>query len=158
MSRRRLVWAIVGGTLSAVLLGAGVWVALPLPSALTSPPRVASITLEDRNGLVLRSTRAGDGSLQRWLSLGEIDPDVLEAFIAGEDHRFFDHHGVDLRAVGRAIKENLHAGHVRSGASTITMQLARLLRPSTSRTWGGKVLQAVWALRLEAHLTKQQIL
>src|SRR6266704_2426743 len=116
---------------AALLVMPLIWIALPLPHGLTAPPVVASLTLEDRNGLVLRSTRAGDGSLQRWLSLGEIDPDVLEAFVAGEDHRFYDHHGVDLRAVGRAIKENLHAGRVRSGASTITMQLARLLRPGT---------------------------
>jgi len=155
---RRRVWAIAGGTLSAVALWAGVWVALPLPSALTSPPRVASLTLEDRNGLVLRSTRAGDGSLQRWLSLAEIDPDLLEAFVAGEDHRFYEHHGVDARAVGRALKDNLRARRVRSGASTITMQLARLLRPRASRTWHGKVIQTFWALRLEAHLSKQQIL
>jgi len=158
MSRRKRTLALLGASLAAGAIAAAAWVALPLPPALIAPPSVGSITLEDRNGLVLRSTRAGDGSLQRWLSLGEIDPDVLEAFVAGEDHRFYDHHGVDLRAVGRAIKENLYVGHVRSGASTITMQLARLLRPGTSRTWGGKVLQAVWALRLEAHLTKQQIL
>jgi penicillin-binding protein 1C len=150
--------AIGGGTVAVALLWAGIWVALPLPRTLTSPPRVASLTLEDRNGLVLRSTRAGDGSLQRWLSLGEIDPDLLEAFVAGEDHRFYDHHGVDLRAVGRAIKDNLRARRVRSGASTITMQLARLLSPGGSRTWHGKVIQAFWALRLEAHLSKQQIL
>jgi len=158
VSRRRRVVAIAGGTLSAVLLWAGVWVALPLPRALTAPPRVASLTLEDRNGLVLRSTRAGDGSLQRWLSLAEIDPDLLEAFVAGEDHRFYEHHGVDARAVGRALKDNLRARRVRSGASTITMQLARLLRPGAGRTWLGKVIQAFWALRLEAHLSKQQIL
>src|SRR5258706_8473473 len=138
MSRRRLVWAIVGGTLSAVLLGAGVWVALPLPSALTAPPVVASLTLEDRNGLVLRSTRSGDGSLQRWLSLGEIDSDVLMAFVASEDRRFYEHHGVDPRAVARAVAQNLRARRVRSGASTITMQLARMLRPS-SRTLRGKL-------------------
>jgi len=150
--------AIAAGTLSAVLLWAGVWVALPLPRALTSPPQVASVTLEDRNGLVLRSTRAGDGSLQRWLSLAEIDPDLLEAFVAGEDHRFYEHHGVDARAVGRALKDNLRARRVRSGASTITMQLARLLQPGAGRTWHGKVIQTFWALRLEAHLSKQQIL
>ena len=158
MSRRRRVVAIAAGTVSAVLLWAGVWVALPLPRALTAPPRVASLTLEDRNGLVLRSTRAGDGSLQRWLSLAEIDPDLLEAFVAGEDHRFYEHHGVDTRAVGRALKDNLRARRVRSGASTITMQLARLLRPGAGRTWHGKVIQTFWALRLEAHLSKQQIL
>ncbi len=158
MSRRRRVWSMAGVTLSAGLLWAGAWVALPLPRALTSPPQVASVTLEDRNGLVLRSTRAGDGSLQRWLSLAEIDPDLLEAFVAGEDHRFYEHHGVDGRAVGRALKDNLRARRVRSGASTITMQLARLLQPGAGRTWHGKVIQTFWALRLEAHLSKQQIL
>jgi len=150
---RFLVVAIAG-----LLLWAGIWIALPLPRTLTSPPRVASLTLQDRNGLVLRSTRAGDGSLQRWLRLGEIDPDLLEAFVAGEDHRFYEHHGVDPRAVGRALKDNLRARRVRSGASTITMQLARLLQPGAGRTWHGKVIQTFWALRLEAHLSKQQIL
>jgi len=150
---RFLVVAIAG-----LLLWAGIWIALPLPRTLTSPPRVASLTLQDRNGLVLRSTRAGDGSLHRWLRLGEIDPDLLEAFVAGEDHRFYEHHGVDPRAVGRALKDNLRARRVRSGASTITMQLARLLQPGAGRTWHGKVIQTFWALRLEAHLSKQQIL
>ena len=158
MSRRRRALTIAGGTIAAAWLWAGIWIALPLPRTLTSPPRVASVTLEDRNGLVLRSTRAGDGSLQRWLRLGEIDPDLLEAFVAGEDHRFYEHHGVDPRAVGRAIKDNLRARRVRSGASTITMQLARLLRPSGGRTWHGKVIQTFWALRLERHLSKQEIL
>lgn len=158
MKRRRRVIAMVGATIAGAALSVGIWIALPLPRTLTASPRVASLTLEDRNGLVLRSTRAGDGSLQRWLPLAEIDPDLLEAFIAGEDHRFYDHHGVDARAVGRAIKDNLRARRVRSGASTITMQLARLLRPGGGRTWRGKALQALWALRLEAHLSKQQIL
>jgi penicillin-binding protein 1C len=158
MSRRRRVLTIAGGTIAAAWLWAGIWIALPLPGTLTSPPRVASLTLQDRNGLVLRSTRAGDGSLQRWLRLGEIDPDLLEAFVAGEDHRFYEHHGVDPRAVGRAIKDNLRARRVRSGASTITMQLARLLRPGVGRTWHGKVTQTFWALRLERHLSKQEIL
>ncbi|HEV8381175.1 MAG TPA: penicillin-binding protein 1C [Gemmatimonadales bacterium] len=158
MSRRARVLVTVAITIAMPALALSVWVALPPPPALTSPPRLASLTLEDRNGLVLRSTRAADGSLQHWLSLGDIDPDILEAFVAGEDHRFYEHHGIDVRAVGRAITENLRAGRVRSGASTITMQLARLLVPGGNRTWHGKVVQALWALRLEAHLSKQEIL
>ena len=134
-------------------------VAWPLPAGLTAPPHAASLTLQDRNGLMLRSTRAGDGALQRWLPLDAIDPDLLRAFVATEDRRFFDHHGVDARAVARAIAQNLRARGVRSGASTITMQLARLLRPAhTGRTVHGKLLQALWALRLERHLSKQEIL
>ncbi|MGE5803224.1 MAG: transglycosylase domain-containing protein, partial [Gemmatimonadota bacterium] len=134
-----------------------VWIATPLPHGFTAAPTHASLTLEDRNGLVLRTTRAGDGALQRWLPLSEIDPDLLESFIASEDRRYYEHAGVDLRAVMRALAQNLRGGRVRSGASTITMQLARILRPS-SRTVRGKVIQALWALRLEAHLSKQEIL
>src|SRR5207253_9150295 len=66
---------------------------------------------------------------------------------------------LDWRAAVRAARDNLRAGHVVSGASTITMQLARLLRPAASgRTWGAKLLQVLWALRLERHLAKQAIL
>jgi penicillin-binding protein 1C len=145
------------GILAAGVLALGAWIAWPLPGSLTAPPQRASFTLLDRNGLVLRGTRASDGSLRRWLPLSEIDPDALEAFIASEDHRFYEHHGVDIRAAGRALLQNVEARRVRSGASTITMQLARLVRPS-SRTVGGKLTQALWALRLERHLSKQQIL
>jgi penicillin-binding protein 1C len=157
-NRILLLWFAAGAVLG-LGIAIRVWVALPLPAGLTAPPVLASLTLEDRNGLVLRRTRAGDGTLQRWLSLGEIDPDVLQAFVASEDHRFYDHRGVDLRAVGRALAQNVRAGGVRSGASTITMQLARMLQPTLSRrTWRGKVLQALWALRLEHRLSKQEIL
>src|ERR1051325_9988926 len=125
---------------------------------MLTPPAVASLTLEDRNGIVLRGTRTDAGALQRGGALGDIDPDVLAAFLAGEDHRFYQHHGVDGRAVARAFGQNLRARHVRSGAATITMQLARILRSSGERrTIAGKVQQALWALRLGAHLTKQAL-
>lgn len=148
---------VIAGALAGLGVAGGIWVALPLPRGLTAPPPLATLTLEDRNGLVLRSTRAGDGTLQRWLSLAEIDPDLLKTFIVSEDRRFYDHGGVDLRAAARALAQNVGAGRVRSGASTITMQLARMLHPS-GRTWRGKAVQALWALRLEAHLSKQEIL
>ncbi|MGH7521947.1 MAG: transglycosylase domain-containing protein [Gemmatimonadales bacterium] len=143
--------------LASAAIAVRVWVALPLPSGLTAPAPLSSLTLEDRHGLVLRSTRAGDGTMQRWLALAEIDPDLLETFMVSEDRRFYEHGGVDIRAAARALAQNLRAGRVRSGASTITMQLARILRPS-SRTWRGKALQTLWALRLEARLSKQEIL
>lgn len=86
-----------------------------------------------------------------------IDPDIINAFIAVEDRRFWEHRGVDVRGAARAARDNLHAGRVLSGASTITMQLARLIAP-VERSWGGKLAQTLWALRLETHLSKQQIL
>ncbi len=64
---------------------------------------------------------------------------------------------VDVLALARAVRDNVRHGRTVSGASTITMQTARLLHPSARRV-GGKVLQALWAIRLEAHLNKQQIM
>jgi penicillin-binding protein 1C len=140
-------------------LALGAWIAWPLPAGLIAPPQAPSFTLADRHGLVLRVTRAPDGRLARWLPLSEMDPKILQAFLALEDRRFYEHGAMDWRATLRAARDNLRAGHVVSGASTITMQLARLLRPGASgRTWGAKVLQVLWALRLERHLAKQTIL
>lgn len=107
--------------------------------------------------MTLRSTRSADGSQERWVSYDAIDPDLINAFVAVEDARFWEHSGVDVRAIARATKQNLRARHVVSGASTISMQLARLMRPAR-RDWGGKFTQAFWALRIERHLNKQQIL
>jgi len=135
----------------------GLWCLWPLPGELIGPPQDPGVTLEDRYGAPLRAVRAGGGRLQTWVPLAGIDPRVIQAFIALEDRRFADHPGVDLRAVVRAARDNLRAGRVVSGASTLTMQLARQLVGS-DRDWPGKLHQAAWALRIERHLDKQQIL
>ncbi len=149
---RRLGLALATGALTL-----GAWVAWPLPDALLAPNRAQSFTIQDRHGVTLRATRAGDGSLARWVPLTAMDPDLPRAFVAVEDKRFYSHHGIDPRATVRALRDDIASGRVVSGASTITMQLARLLRPM-GRGFGDKLVQSLWALRLEAHLTKQQIL
>jgi penicillin-binding protein 1C len=157
MRRRRLGVAsatslILGGL--AVVAG---WVMSPPPAELLAPSEGQSLTIADRHGIPLRSTRSADGSLSWWLPLEQMDPDLPRAFVAVEDRRFYEHHGVDPRAILRAARDNLIAGRVISGASTITMQLARLIRP-IGRDAGAKLIQMLWAFRLEAHLTKPQIL
>ncbi len=152
-----LRYAIGAGLFLALLGGApAAWVSRPLPPEMLAAG-VRAVTLEDRFGRELRTTRASDGSRGAWLALSEMDADVIAAFVAAEDHRFYRHRGVDPRAVARAAWTNLAQGRVVSGGSTITMQVARMLRP-TSRSWAGKVGQALWALRLERHLDKQAIL
>ena len=155
--RLRVPFAAAAGAVGLATVLFGAWLATPPPAELLAPRAAPSLTIEDRHGAILRTTRAGDGSRTRWMPIASIDPDLLAAFIAVEDRRFFDHHGVDLRAVGRAARDNARAGRVVSGASTITMQLARLVSPAR-RTWPGKAHQAAWALRLEQHLGKQEIL
>lgn len=149
--------ALLGVVAAAGVVAFTVWVHLPLPAGLLTGAVSPGFAIEDRAGNALRVPRAGDGTRMRWLSLREMDADLVRAFVAAEDRRFFEHPGVDVRAVGRAVRDNVRARRVRSGASTITMQTARLLRPGASGA-GGKFVQALWALRLERQLDKQQIL
>ena len=137
--------------------GVGIWIARPLPGGMLTAGAPAAVTLLDRFGRELRTTRATDGSRAGWVAVADIDPDLIAAFVASEDRRFCRHYGVDPRAAARAAWINLRAGRVVSGGSTITMQVARMLHP-VPRTFRGKVAQALWALRLERHLGKQAIL
>jgi penicillin-binding protein 1C len=148
-------WLLGLGCAGAV--AAAIWVSRPLPPGLLGSGLEPGVVLRDRSGLPLRDARAADGSRRRWVSLDRVDPDLLAAFLATEDRRFYRHRGVDLLATLRAGRANLQAGRIVSGGSTITMQLARILRPAP-RTWTGKAMQALWALRLERHLDKQAIL
>jgi penicillin-binding protein 1C len=142
----------------ALLLGGClVWVTRPIPRGLLAPPSEQSLVLADRHGLPLRATRGETGARQSWVPLSDIDPDIPRAFIAVEDQRFLAHHGVDPSAVMRAIRDNATHRRVVSGASTISMQLARLLMP-IDRGYLGKLRQTMWALRLEARLRKEEIL
>ena len=159
--RRRLVLrrVLVAAALSFLVAAAAAvsYVLWPLPAELSLRERPSGVRIEDRYGRLLRTTRSDDGSLQHWIPLDDMDPDIIAAFLAVEDHRFYRHHGVDFRAAARAARDNLRGGRVVSGASTITMQLARLYY-GTPRTWVGKSGQVLQAWRLELHLGKQRIL
>ncbi len=152
---RAALW--IAAVLLVLVAAAGAFIALPLPADIVRPAPVPGLVLEDRRGIALRVARAPGGERGGWIALAEIDPTVPRAFLAAEDRRFFEHHGVDLRAVFRAMLVDVAARRVVSGASTLTMQTARLFRP-TRRGFPGKVQQTLWALRLEAHLDKRAIL
>jgi penicillin-binding protein 1C len=128
-------------------------------SRLLATVQCAPLSVRDRSGLVLaelRSQCAGRGQLTPLAAVPMLLRDMV---IASEDSRFEQHHGVDLPAIVRALRSNLRAGRVVSGASTLTMQLARLLRAAPhERAFSVKLLQAWDALTLERLLTKPQIL
>ena len=108
---------------------------------------------------------AADGQLvgewyqQRRIQLrwDELPWNLVLAFLAAEDSRFFSHAGVDLKGVVRAMVTNLRAGSIQQGASTITQQLAKTLVGS-ERSYARKVREAILARRLEDLYSKQQIL
>jgi len=111
----------------------------------------------DRKGRTLRVFPSSGGVKREWLPVDEIPSGVLRIFIKAEDARFYLHFGVDPAAAAASGFRNLRAGRVVSGASTITMQLARLLKPR-SHDLRGKFWEALDALRLEARLSKKRIL
>ncbi len=90
--------------------------------------------------------------------LSEVSPFFLDALIAREDTRFYDHGGLDPRGVLRALYRNVASSSVKEGASTITQQLARNSLPLGGRTLKRKMLEAMVALRIERQFTKEQIL
>ncbi|MEP7324853.1 MAG: biosynthetic peptidoglycan transglycosylase [Gemmatimonadota bacterium] len=94
--------------------------------------------------------------------LARIPENVRNAFIAVEDHRFSQHHGIDWRAFGRAFVRNATSLGVREGASTLTMQVARsaFIRDDdcSGRSFGRKLVELRLAPRIESALTKDQIL
>ena len=95
---------------------------------------------------------------RRDVALDQIAPDLRNAVVAVEDHRFFRHVGIDPLGLGRALWRDARAGSLREGGSTLTQQLARTLFLSNKKTPGRKVQEALLALLLEQELSKKQIL
>ncbi|MFP4643641.1 MAG: transglycosylase domain-containing protein [Spirochaetales bacterium] len=92
------------------------------------------------------------------VSIDDVPSSVIHAVVAIEDRRFFQHRGIDLRGIVRAAWENLQAGRIVQGASTITQQLARTRYLSLERTLERKIAEGYLALQLEMRYDKAQIL
>jgi penicillin-binding protein 1C len=127
------------------------------PEAALDPLSVASTRLLARDGSLLREVLSREDGRAIWVPLERISPHLLRATLVAEDRRFFRHGGVDPLALARAATVDLLRGRVVSGASTISMQLARLLSPPGPRTLRAKVREAAIAVRLEALLGKRGI-
>jgi penicillin-binding protein 1C len=112
----------------------------------------------DRHGILLRAFLTRDGYWRMRTQVRDVSPRYLEILKAYEDKRFDDHFGVDPAAVLRAGLQYLAAGHVVSGGSTLTMQVARILEPPRSHGIGTKLLQMLRAVQLEERYSKDEIL
>ena len=149
-------------TLLTVGVGAVPAIYLAIANTVPAPPDVAAYDrqaeLETRiysaDGQVLTTLRSKHVYLAQ---VAEIPPLLVQAFLAAEDRNFFQHSGVDLRGIARAALTNLGAGVVRQGGSTITQQVAKSFL-SAERTIQRKARELVLARRLEARLTKEEIL
>jgi penicillin-binding protein 1A len=91
------------------------------------------------------------------LPFDRFPPQLVHAFLAAEDRRFYEHQGIDYRGIARALGANLRAGEVAQGGSTITQQVAKSFL-SSERTIQRKIREAILARRLERQYSKQEIL
>ncbi len=167
LSMRRLVAGTLVTVLTLAIALAGA-VALGFAGALQflEPEIPAAAELRDVRVQLPLSVYSRDGRLiaqigeQRRTPVAweEIPPLLVDAFLAAEDERFFEHPGVDWQSLVRAAASNVSAGAVREGGGTITMQLARNTVLTSERTLRRKLKEAFLALRLEREFSKQEIL
>ncbi|MDR2711340.1 MAG: penicillin-binding protein 1C [Burkholderiales bacterium] len=138
--------------ITIVVVAVRLWPKPPLRESIPS-----SVAVYDTRGALLRLTLARDEQYRLWMPLSEIPPELIEAVQLHEDQYFYYHPGVNLWALARAAMRT-YSGGARQGASTLTMQLARLLYKLNTRTPWGKFKQIVLALTLEARYSKDEIL
>jgi penicillin-binding protein 1C len=130
---------------------------LPEPIAPADVP--TSTVMLDRDGRLLRPFTIADGRWRLPVTKADVDQRYLDFLIAYEDRRFAEHDGVDYTALARAAGQFVLAGgHIVSGGSTLTMQVARLIEGGPTRDADSKLRQILMARKLEERFTKDEIL
>lgn len=143
-------WAVIAALVALAVLDA------LFPPNLTRAEQASAVVL-DRKGAWLRALPVESGRWRLRADLERTDPRFVERLVAIEDSRFWLHPGVDPLAVARAAAQAALSGRIESGASTLTMQTARLLEPRP-RTLPSKLIEMVRAVQLEARFSKREIL
>jgi penicillin-binding protein 1A len=162
---KRLPWEIRFLLLAPIYVGLPLGVALaaafiyytaliPNPMALRHKERVPVIRMLARDGSLL----AERGSPEDYVPIDLLPRHLINAVVATEDRRFFEHRGLDPLGLLRAVFANLRAGRVAQGGSTLTQQLAKNLFLTSARTMSRKLEEVVLALWLEVRLGKRDIL
>ncbi len=154
--RRWWRWALLAPPL--LLLLATIASQRALPDALDLAVESAgSIAVADRDGQLLRRDYDGGWNLHERVALTQMPLLLREAFVAAEDRRYWQHHGIDWRARLAALKQNLQARRAVRGASTLSEQVVRLLHPRPRTVWS-RWVEGWEAMRLEARFEKAEIL
>lgn len=157
LGHRLLAFSVVQAALAA-----GITWGLHAADQAFPPPLTAaserSREVLDADGQLLRAFTTKDGKWRLKVKASDVDPRYLKMLVAYEDQRFYDHDGIDLVAMSRAFLQVFTHGHVVSGASTLSMQVARLIEPRPERSLGAKLLQMARAVQIERRLTKAEIL
>jgi penicillin-binding protein 1C len=153
----RLILVGVGGAVALIAIAGVAWVNSLGPPPLGRHLEYSHVVL-DRDGRLLRAYATKEGRWRLPATVQDVDPRFLKLLFAYEDKRFWTHHGVDPQALMRAALQFVTSGHIVSGGSTITMQVARLLEPRRHRSLLAKLHQIARAFELEHALSKNEIL
>ncbi|MBZ5758399.1 MULTISPECIES: penicillin-binding protein 1C [Rhizobium] len=156
-------WRTLGiGTSASLLLALAAGLGLEAADKAYPPPlekaMVTSAEVLDSDGQLLRAFATPQGRWRLKTTAADVDPQFVRMLVAYEDRRFYEHHGVDIVAMGRAALQFVTHGRIVSGASTLSMQVARLIEPRPERTFGAKLLQLARAIQIERRLSKTEIL
>jgi len=156
--RRRGFWLGLGVGSGMIAFIGVVWSierSLPETAELFTFVRDETVTIKAADGTILQ--QQGPATREQ-LKLEEIPKPLIQAFIASEDRRFYQHHGVDYQGILRASFSNLRSANLVEGGSTITQQLARILFLTQERTLWRKLKEVRLSQRIEQKLSKEQIL
>ena len=156
LSARTMLGCAAAATVAAVLGGA-LWVRSLGPVPRGDALEYSTLVL-DRSGQLLRPYATAEGRWRLSATLADVDRRFVEMLLAYEDRRFRSHPGVDPLAMARAALQFVTNGRIVSGASTLTMQVARLLEPRAERSLAAKLRQMVRAVQLDLTLSKDEIL
>ncbi|MGE0847200.1 MAG: penicillin-binding protein 1C [Flavobacteriaceae bacterium] len=154
--RKSAAAALVAASLATLAGPAALRHALDVPAPPV--PVETGRTVLGRDGLLLRAFPVADGRWRLGVRLEEVDRRFVDMLVAYEDRRFRDHDGVDGRALLRAAWQLATSGRIVSGASTLTMQLARLESGADTRSLSGKLAQIARARAIERSASKDEIL
>lgn len=128
---------------------------LPDTDSVLTFARAGSITIKASDGQILQ--QMGPATREK-LAFDEIPPQLVQAFVASEDKNFYEHDGVDYKAIARAVRSNVSSGRVVQGGSTITQQLSRVVFLDQSPTIERKVREALISHKIEENIDKETIL
>ena len=158
---KRSTLRVVLAAATLVCIGAiavSVWWIIALGPPPLGRDLAFSTQVVDRHGKLLRAYATGEGRWRLPAKVADVDQRFFDILFAYEDKRFRQHHGVDPLALMRAAFQLVTSGRIRSGGSTLTMQVARLLEPRANRSFLAKLRQSVRAIEIERALSKDQIL
>lgn len=160
-NRKLFLWTYLIGNILIALFLAYIFVAyfLPIPDIFENNNNNPTTKIYDRHGVLLYEVLQPEEGKKSFVPIKNIPKHVLNATLAAEDINYYEHGGVDVYSLLRAVYLNLRHGQVVSGGSTITQQLVRnMLGVQQKRSYDQKIKEAVYALRLSKLYNKEEIL